>query len=73
MSARSWVLRGLALEVGDLFGLFLGALLVLGQLLLGLSLSLLLTAFAPQRRVVGEVAGGLLDPARQLVSDVTQA
>src|SRR4029079_11378782 len=68
-SLGSSATSGLALEVRDLLGLAVGALLVALELLLGLALALLLTALAPQRRVVGEVAGGLLDAAADLVGD----
>src|SRR4051795_4658982 len=45
----------------------LGAGVGAGHLLLGLALALLLLALPPQILVAGEVAGRLLDPARQLV------
>ena len=57
------------LEVADLFRLGLRALLGAGLLLLRLALALLLAALLPQRGVVGEVAGGLLDASTDLVCD----
>jgi hypothetical protein len=52
-----WVaalLGGLALEVSDLLGLAVGALLVTGKLVLGLALALLSAPLALQRFVAGE-------------------
>src|SRR4029453_17199412 len=54
---------GLALEVGGLLGLLVGALAGAVALLLRFALLLLEPSFAAQRGVVGEVAGGLLRPA----------
>src|SRR5262249_59394421 len=58
---------GPALEVGDLVGLAVGPVLGVGELVLGLALALLAAALAPQLRIVGEVAGGLLGAACDLV------
>src|SRR4051794_40379156 len=60
-------LRGLALEVGDLCGLVVGAFVGAGQILLGLALALLLAALALQRAVIRNVTGGLLGLAGHLV------
>jgi hypothetical protein len=54
---------GLALEVGDLFGLGVGLLVCVGELFLRLALALLASAFAPEGRIVSEVARGLLGAA----------
>src|SRR5581483_2124750 len=64
---HSPALSRLALEVGNLVGLGVRALLIAGQLLLGLALALLLLAFPAQRSVVGNVAGCLLDPTSDLI------
>src|SRR4051794_5359171 len=60
---------GLALEVRDLLGLGVGLAMRLRELLLGLALALLLAPLAVQRGIVGEVSGGLLDAAADLVLD----
>src|SRR5258708_5078053 len=54
-------LRGLALEVGDLVGLTVGASLRAAQFILGLTLALLRLAFAPEFGIPGDVARRLLD------------
>ena len=54
------LLRGLALQVGNLVGLRVGAPLVARELLLGLAFALLLASLSVQGAVAGEVAGGLL-------------
>jgi hypothetical protein len=61
------VLGGLALQVGDLLGLGVSALLIARELVLGLALALLLASLALQRAVAGDVAGGLFGAARDLV------
>ena len=74
---RFAALGGLALQVGDLLGLRVGALLVARELVLGLALALLLASLAAQRRVVGDVAGGLLGqrtrgaPSMSLIDKIT--
>src|SRR5436190_13823989 len=76
---RLWVgtttsqLRGLALEIGDLGRLVVGALLVAGHLLLGLALALLLATLAAQGRIARHVAGGLLGLACDLVQKAHDA
>src|SRR3954468_10933992 len=60
---------GLALEVGDLGRLVLDTVLRMGELVLGLALALFLATLAPQRRIVGQIAGRLLEPSGQLVHD----
>src|SRR5437016_13107407 len=62
-------LAALALEVRDLCGLLVGALVRVRQLVLGFTLALLPTALATQARVVRQIAGRLLRAARQLVQD----
>src|SRR5437762_287107 len=60
--ARSFAL-GPALEVCNLAGLVLGLLLGARELVLRLALALLLAAFTPQRRIVGQIARCLLRSA----------
>src|SRR5436190_19934583 len=60
---------GATLEVRDLARLLLGALLRIGELLLGLTLPLLLAALGAHRGIAGQVAGGLLRASRELVDD----
>src|SRR5918997_7227 len=60
---------GPALEVCDLFGLAVGALLGARQLVLGLALALLHASLAARRRAVREVSHGLLGAAGDLVRD----
>src|SRR3954447_213434 len=66
---RSRLLVGLALEVRDLVSLCVRAVLRVRELVLGFTFALLLAAFAPQARVTGEIAGGLLRTACQLVEN----
>src|SRR6476660_10233838 len=58
---------GLALEVGDLVGLVVGALLMAGHLILGLALALLPPTLAAQRRIARQVACSLLGLTCDLV------
>src|SRR4051794_35020611 len=66
--ARTPLIRsGPALEVRDLVRLPVGALLGAREIVLGLALGLFLLALAAGGGVVEEVAGSLLDTARDLV------
>src|SRR3954470_5518803 len=58
---------GAALQLVDLFGLGVGALLRAGHLLLGLALALLHPTFLTEGGVVGEVARRLLHTSADLV------
>src|SRR5205823_5925525 len=60
-------LRGLPLEIRDLFGLHVRLLLRRGELVLGLALALLLAPLAAEARVAGHVAGGFLRSTGDLV------
>src|SRR5579884_2166585 len=62
-------LAGLALEVGDLFGLGVSLVLLLRELVLGVALALLLQALATGIGVAGDVAYGLLCLATDLVCE----
>src|SRR5437764_12485225 len=68
-SRNVMAVRGTPLEVGDLLGLALDLVLRAGELVLRLALALLLAAFAPEARVVGEVARSLLGASCYLVDD----
>src|SRR5439155_23983689 len=65
----SIVASGLALEVRDLAGLLLRLLLRARELVLRLALALLHAALTPQRRIVCDVARGLLGPTGDLVQN----
>src|SRR3954454_13970339 len=60
---------GLALEIRNLVGLYVGPPLRIPELVLGLAFALLLPALAAQACIVGEVARRLLHTSSQLVND----
>src|SRR5262245_36766366 len=63
------VRSGTALEVGDVLGLLVGVVLGARVPLLLLALALLVAAFSPPARVVGEIADDLLGLTGDLVGD----